>query len=216
MEFYRQEYWSGLPFPTSRPRDRTAFLGSPALAGGFFTTKTTWEALCTKEFLILHYLQRIPQLRDLALLRSEVHHCRLQGQYNRGPMVCTQVIQHISGDTWVLNPGPQNPSPVLSLSLKVISKVLLDLNPFNYSKSKKPWKIPCFHLPSRSLQKETQFSSIAQSCLTLCDLMDCSMPGLPVHHQLLEFTQTHVHWVSDAIQTFRPLSSPSPPTFNFS
>ena len=55
-----------------------------------------------------------------------------------------------------------------------------------------------------------QFSSIAQSCPTLWDPMDCSTPGLPVHHQLPEFTQTHVHWVSDAIQ----LSSPSPPAFS--
>ena len=61
-----------------------------------------------------------------------------------------------------------------------------------------------------------QFSSVAQSCLTLCDPMDCSMPGLPVHHQLPEFIQTHVHWVGDAIQPFHPLSSPSPPTFNLS
>ena len=59
-----------------------------------------------------------------------------------------------------------------------------------------------------------QFSSVAQSCLTLCDPMDWSMPGLPVHHQLLEFTQTHVHWVSDAIQPSHPLLSPSPPAFN--
>ena len=55
-----------------------------------------------------------------------------------------------------------------------------------------------------------QFSSVAQSCLTLCDPMDCSMPSLPFHHQLPEFTQTHVHWVSDAIQPSHPLSSPSP------
>ena len=55
-----------------------------------------------------------------------------------------------------------------------------------------------------------QFSSVAQSCLTLCDPMNCSMPGLPVYHQLPEFTQTHVHWVSDAIQPSHPLSSPSP------
>ena len=61
-----------------------------------------------------------------------------------------------------------------------------------------------------------QFSSVAQLCLTLCDPMDCSMPGLPVHHQLLEFTQTHVHWVGDAIQPSHPLSSPSPPAFNLS
>jgi len=56
-----------------------------------------------------------------------------------------------------------------------------------------------------------QFSSVAQSCLTLCDPMNCSTPGLHVHHQLPEFTQTHVHRVSDAIQPSHPLSSPSPP-----
>ena len=54
-----------------------------------------------------------------------------------------------------------------------------------------------------------------QPCPTLCDPMDCSTSGLPVHHQLLEFTQTHVHWVGDAIQPSHPLSSPSP-TFNLS
>ena len=60
------------------------------------------------------------------------------------------------------------------------------------------------------------FSSVTQSCPTLWDPMNCSMPGLPVHHQLLEFTQTHVHWVSDAIQPSHPLSSLSPPAFNLS
>ena len=61
-----------------------------------------------------------------------------------------------------------------------------------------------------------QFSSVAQSCPTLCDPMDKSTPALPVHHQLPEFTQTHVHGVSDAIQTSYPLSPPSPPTLNLS
>ena len=56
-----------------------------------------------------------------------------------------------------------------------------------------------------------QFSSVPQSCPTLCDPMNCSMPGLPVHHQLPESTQTHVHRVGDAIQPSHPLSSPSPP-----
>ena len=60
------------------------------------------------------------------------------------------------------------------------------------------------------------FSSVPQSCPTLCDPMNHSAPGLPVHHQLPEFTQTHVHWVGDAIQPSHPLSSPSPPTFNLS
>jgi len=57
-------------------------------------------------------------------------------------------------------------------------------------------------------------SSVALSCPTLCDSMNCSTPGLPVHHQLPEFTQTHVHRVNDAIQPSHPLSSPSPPAPN--
>ena len=59
-----------------------------------------------------------------------------------------------------------------------------------------------------------QFSSVSQSCPTLCNPMNCSTPGLPVHHQLPEFTQTHVHWVGNAIQPSHPLSSPSPPALN--
>ena len=59
-----------------------------------------------------------------------------------------------------------------------------------------------------------QFSSVAQSCPILCDPMNHSTPGLPVHHQLLEFTQIHVHRVGDAIQPSHPLSSPSPPAPN--
>ena len=62
--------------------------------------------------------------------------------------------------------------------------------------------------------KSSQFSSVTQSCLTLCDPMKRSTPGLPVHHQLQEFTQTHVHQVGDAIQPSHPLSSPSPPAPN--
>ena len=59
-----------------------------------------------------------------------------------------------------------------------------------------------------------QFSPVAQSCPTLCNPMNCSTPGLPVHHPLLEFTQTHVHRVGDAIQPFHSLSFPSPPAPN--
>ena len=58
--------------------------------------------------------------------------------------------------------------------------------------------------------------SVAQSCSTLCNSINCSMPGFPIHHQLPEFTQIHVHWVSDAIQSSNPLSSPSPPALNIS
>ena len=62
----------------------------------------------------------------------------------------------------------------------------------------------------RNLKCSVHFSSVAQSCLTLCDPINCIMPGLSVHHQLLEFTQTHVHQVSDVIRPSHPLSSPSP------
>ena len=64
--------------------------------------------------------------------------------------------------------------------------------------------------------QSVQFCSDAQSCPTLCDPVNCSMPGLPVHHQLPEFTQTHVHWVGDAIQPSHHLSSPSHPPFKLS
>ena len=67
-----------------------------------------------------------------------------------------------------------------------------------------------FHWTSPSVQ----FSSVAQSCPTLCDPMNCSTPGLPIHHQLPEFTQTHIHRVRDTIKPSHPLSSPSPPAPN--
>ena len=68
----------------------------------------------------------------------------------------------------------------------------------------------------KNLPTMQEFSSVTQSCPTLCDPVDCSTPGLPVHHQLPEPTQTRVHHVGDAIQPSHPLSSPSLPTFNLS
>jgi len=68
-----------------------------------------------------------------------------------------------------------------------------------------PFPVCPFLFPSNH-----QFSSVTQSCLTLCDPIDWSTPGFPVHHQLLKLTQTHVHWVGDAIQPSHPLPSPSP------
>ena len=75
----------------------------------------------------------------------------------------------------------------------------------------------CLNLNSGSVQfSSIQFSSVTQLCPTLCDPMNCCIPGLPVHHQLPESTQTHVHWVDDAIQPSHPLSSPSHPALNLS
>ena len=77
------------------------------------------------------------------------------------------------------------------------------INKHKFSEAHKPY-ILCY------------FSSVTQTCLTLCHSMNCSTPGLPVHHQLPEFMQTHVHWVGDAIQPSHPLSSLSPPAFSLS
>ena len=80
-------------------------------------------------------------------------------------------------------------------------------------KKKDSEQVPWNTVSSRPSQ---HLSSVAQSCPTLCNPMDCSTPGLPVHHQLPEFTQTHVHQLSAAIQPSQPLSSPSPPAVNLS
>ena len=84
-----------------------------------------------------------------------------------------------------------------------VARIVNSLLP-NTDRNWRKWRKPLDH--------SVQFSSMAQSCLTLCNPMNCSKPGLPVYHQLLEFTQTHVHRVGDAIQPSHPLSSPSPPT----
>ena len=84
------------------------------------------------------------------------------------------------------------------------------------------WKIPCHFCFSNSkfiknyikIILSVQFSSVAQSCLTLCNPIDCSTSGFPVHHQLPEVPQTHVHRTGDAIQSSRNLLFPSPPSFN--
>ena len=73
--------------------------------------------------------------------------------------------------------------------------------------------MPLWYSPCNAL---VQFSSVTQSCLTLGNTMDCSTPGFPVHHQLPELAQIHVHWVGDAIQSSHPPLSPSPPAFNLS
>ena len=74
--------------------------------------------------------------------------------------------------------------------------------------------VPIIQFPYYKAFCSVQFSLVAQSCPTLCDPMNRSTPGLPVHHHLPEFTQTNIHWVGDAIQPSHPLSSPSPPAPN--
>ena len=103
------------------------------------------------------------------------------------------------------------------LEVKIIRNQSLVVLNKNTNLDKEGFKTWCCvnHILS-SVKEKLHLSSVAQSCPTLCDPMDCSKPGLPVHHQLPEFTQTHVHWVGDVIQSSQPLSSPSPPAFNIS
>ena len=77
-----------------------------------------------------------------------------------------------------------------------------------------PEKLTLFNMKEPHIPPSVQFSSVIQSCPTLCDSLDCNMPDFPVHHQLPELTQTHVHGISDAIQPPHPLLSPS--AFNLS
>ena len=89
------------------------------------------------------------------------------------------------------------------------------------SKTSESWGnsylLPCFiTMVARAIKLWNQFSSVTQSCPTLCDLMNHSMPGFPFQHQIPESTQTHVHCVSDAIQPSHPLKPPSPPALNLS
>ena len=101
-------------------------------------------------------------------------------------------------------------SPVFTAALFTIARTLRQPRcPSTVEWLKKLWYI-------YTMEYSVQFSSVAQSCPTLWDPMNCSTPGLPVHHQLLEFTQTYIHQVGDAIQPSHPLSSPSPPAPNSS
>ena len=90
-----------------------------------------------------------------------------------------------------------------------------DVKNMTYLSSASVWWLATA-LPNSTERQPVQFSSVTQSCLTLCHPMDCSAPGFPVHYQLQELVQTLVHWVGDAIQPPHPLSSPSPPAFNLS
>ena len=120
-----------------------------------------------------------------------------------------QIVKNLPAmqETWIWSPGWEYP---LVKGMASHSSVFA-------------WRTPWIEEPSvlefmdfqRARQfSSVQFSSVAQSCPPLCDPMNCSTPSLPVHHQLLEFTRTCVHWVSDAIQPSHPRSSPSPPVPN--
>ena len=128
---------------------------------------------------------------------------------------------------WVLSQlfhSPLSPSSRVRLTKWLWSKSLQGINAGEGMKKRELWECklvqPLWRTVWRFLKKlkielpSVQFSSVSQSCPTLCNPMIRSTPGFPVHHQLPEFTQTHVHQVGDAIQPSQPLSSPSLPALN--
>ena len=180
------------------------------------------------------------------LLRRQVYHVGFAGRYGRGvmdvqyPFSCVYFhvrktgIGHFlhSPLTWQessLTSGHLEPDLFLSVAgcsclivcsvsleiLQVSAFLFLAFFFFFFN-----WGIAAYNVvlvfSVQQSESAIQFSSVAQSCPALCDPMNLSRPGLPVHHQLPESTPTHVHWVSDAIQPSHPLSSPSPPAFSLS
>ena len=102
-----------------------------------------------------------------------------------------------------------------AISVKMFEKLVAMCSDWaNHTSSSSSWWL--FDYWGYRVYFLVQFSSVTQLCLSLWDPMNCSTPGLPVHHQLPESTQTHVHWVGDATQPSHPFSSPSPPTFSLS
>ena len=194
MEFSRPEYWSGqlshspgdLPNPGIKPR-------SPALKNDSLPTELSGKLIVVFLFSgliplfgrINHVITVLPILLRFALCSSA---WSIWGNTlsDLDKITCSSADgRRLCGDQTLWG----FPWPLCS-----VTKVNI-LTPTRYYCS-------------------VQFSSVAQSCPTLCDPMNRSTLGLPVHHQLLEFTQTHVHQVSDAIQPSHPLSSPSPPAPN--
>ena len=113
----------------------------------------------------------------------------------------------------------ENFFPINYIICLVIIRILWSKSAFQDFNNgwKQPRRATIHSVQFSSVQfSSVQFGSVAQSCLTLCNSMNHSMPGLLVHHQLPESTQTHVHWVGDAIQPSHPLSSPSPLALNLS
>ena len=122
------------------------------------------------------------------------------------PASLTSLLQLQAGSLPLVSPG----KPLYKLYILPKPKKMDLDNKGGCACERKAWDIGGL-MAFSALCCEPQFSSVAQSCSTLCDPMNHSTPGLPVHHQLPEFTQTHIHRVSDAIQPTHPLSSPFPP-----
>ena len=202
MGFSGQEYRSGLSFP--HPGNLPSLgikLAFPALAGGLFIIEPPGKRLSSVIAFIALWRHAYVNLNEG------------EGHFSN---TVNLILLFSSVSFWTC--------PILVLPEQVIKGlpllIILLLSQFGVGLSKSYSYAICGKKTGENwVQIEfrfqsVQFSSVAQSCPTLCDSMNCSMPGLPVHHQLLEFTQTHVHRVGDAIQPSHPLLSPFPPAPN--
>ena len=155
----------------------------------FFSIQLSWKAIIVSDTL----RQKKKTNANLTLTRvTDVKWIpRWVNVHGTSFVIIFYLLQY--GSCWLIPPQ--------QLSVRSVPSISHVVNGFNHGAAS--WH-------------SVQFSSVAQSCPTLCDPMVYRTPGLPVHHQLPEPTQTHIHWVNDAIQPSHPLSSPSPPAFNLS
>ena len=168
-------------------------------------------------FFFIHSMDTKPIFYFFTPYRNCTHACKVTSVLSccLRPMECSTPGSYVHGNLqakileWVAIPSfrgssqPRNWTSVSYVPSRQAGSLLLE-----------PPAKPI--LLGISIYQDFQFSPVNQSCPTLWDPMDCSMPSLPVHHKIPEFTQTHVHWVGDAIQQSHPLSHTSPPTFHLS
>ena len=216
MGFSRQEYWSGLSCPPPRdlpnPGMKPVCLRSPVLAGRIFTT-VTWETTHN------HSMAKIAmRFSSVQFSCSAVSSClQPHGLYHTRlpcPPLTPRACSNSCPLSWWRHPTIQPSHPLWSLSPPAFN-LSYHQGLFQWVSSMRLTLLFYHCLWHLKVAQSFKFSSVTQLCPTLSDLMDCSTPGLPVHHQLPESTQTHVHGISDAIQPSHPLWSPSP-AFNLS
>ena len=212
MGFPRQEYWSGLPFlsPKDLPYPKIDQIHVFCIAGGFLTTE---PFIWSKIYFLVTYIFEV----GLALwsIMEQAYSLFLMTVLVSKQLSCLSVIHLLISSAFAF----------IHLSAYLFNEYLYFLD-LRHSTGRKilQWKIwvsygipqPEGTLFSVTHAKALSVSQFTQSCPTLGNPKDCSTPGFPVHHQLLELAQTHVHWVSDAIKPSHPLSSPSLPAFNLS
>jgi len=226
MEFYRSEYWSRQPFPSPvnlpnpgiKARSpalwadsyQLSHKGSPRILewGAYpFSRESSWPR--NTNWGLLHWRQILYQLSYQGSLIEK--HCKEKSNGIRKKIyfILTQLILKSFSEF-----------EYSSVKFKDFANRKTKHYQWYILKAMKyVWGYFITYqtgtnIPQGKNKRSSSFRSVAQSCPTLCDPMNCSTPGLPVHHQLPEFTQTHVHPVSDAIQPSHPLSAPSSPAPN--